>query len=54
MQLALEVLNCYHQRAGWLEFYQTAMRSDIQLAVLFLFFCKINVKVHEMVKFLKH
>jgi len=54
MQLALAVLNCYHQRAGWLEFYQTATQSDIQLAVLFLFICKMNVKVHETVKFVKH
>lgn len=47
MQLALAMVNCYHQRARWLEFYQTAARSDIQLAVLFPFFCKTNVKVHD-------
>jgi len=47
MQLALAVVNCYHQRTRWLEFYQTATRSDIQLAILFPFLSKTNVKVHE-------
>jgi hypothetical protein len=47
MQLALAVVNCYHQRARWLEFCQTATRSDIQLAAPFPFFCKMSVKVHE-------
>jgi hypothetical protein len=47
MQVALAVVNCSHQRARWLEFYQTATRSDIQLAILFPFFSKTNVKVHE-------
>ena len=47
-------MNWSHQRARWLEFYQIATQSDVQLAVLFSYFCISNVKVHETMTFVKH